>query len=97
MRSAISGSRSTTSTVPPAFGRGPRAAGVRTISGGATGSVNQNVEPSPERALTPISPAEQLDDALADRQPESGAADLARHRGVDPVELREQLLLVLLG
>ena len=67
---------------------------MRTISSGATGRLNQNVEPSPGLLLHADLAAEQLDDALADREPETGAADLAGHRGVDAVELREQPLLV---
>ena len=44
-----------TSTVPPTSS-GPSSDGVRTISWGASGTLNQNVEPLPGLLVQPISP-----------------------------------------
>ena len=53
-------------------------------------AVNQNVEPCAGRALDPDLAAHQLDELLGDRQPQAGAAVLARRRAVGLGEGLEQ-------
>ena len=59
--------------------------------------VNQKADPCPGRLVTPISPVHHLGQALADGQPEAGAAVFAGGRAVGLDERLEEMLLGLGG
>ena len=82
---------STTSTRPGVANVG----GSISVADGATrsGKRNQNVEPPPSRPLHADLAAHQLDQALADREAQSGAAVAPRRRRVGLAEALEQHVL----
>ena len=68
----------------------PKGLGPRCVRKVATGSVTQKREPWPCSLSTPDLTAHEIDQALDDREPESGAAVVARGGGVDLREGLEQ-------